>query len=91
MNPVTDTADLDRLVGLYEFVNIKLDKTGGLTEALRLQAAAESKGFSDNGGLYVRKLHWESHRHFLLHSVQKLLTLMHRFIFMKTDLFPMKI
>ncbi|MAD86275.1 MAG: dipeptide epimerase, partial [Deltaproteobacteria bacterium] len=25
-----DTADLDRLVGLYEFVNIKLDKTGGL-------------------------------------------------------------
>ena len=40
-----DTADLDRLVGLYEFVNIKLDKTGGLTEALRLQAAAESKGF----------------------------------------------
>ena len=39
------TADLDRLVGLYEFVNIKLDKTGGLTEALRLQAAAESKGF----------------------------------------------
>ncbi len=40
-----DTADLDRLVGLYEFVNIKLDKTGGLTEALRLQAEAESKGF----------------------------------------------
>ena len=40
-----DTADLDRLVGLYEFVNIKLDKTGGLTEALHLQAAAEDKGF----------------------------------------------
>ena len=40
-----DTADLERLVGLYEFVNIKLDKTGGLTEALRLQAAAEDKGF----------------------------------------------
>ena len=40
-----DTADLDRLVGLYEFVNIKLDKTGGLTEALRLQAVAEEKGF----------------------------------------------
>jgi len=40
-----DTADLDRLVGLYEFVNIKLDKTGGLTEALRLQAEAEDKGF----------------------------------------------
>ena len=40
-----DTADLDRLVGLYEFVNIKLDKTGGLTEALSLQTAAENKGF----------------------------------------------
>jgi len=40
-----DTADLERLVGLYEFVNIKLDKTGGLTEALRLQATAEDKGF----------------------------------------------
>jgi L-alanine-DL-glutamate epimerase-like enolase superfamily enzyme len=40
-----DTADLERLVGLYEFVNIKLDKTGGLTEALRLQAEAEEKGF----------------------------------------------
>jgi len=40
-----DTADLERLVGLYEFVNIKLDKTGGLTEALRLQAEAEDKGF----------------------------------------------
>ena len=40
-----DTDDLERLVGLYEFVNIKLDKTGGLTEALRLQAEAEDKGF----------------------------------------------
>jgi len=40
-----DTADLERLVGLYEFVNIKLDKTGGLTEALLLQATAEDKGF----------------------------------------------
>ena len=26
-------------------VNIKLDKTGGLTEALRLKAAAEAAGF----------------------------------------------
>ena len=40
-----DSADLERLQGLYEFVNIKLDKTGGLTEALRLQAKAESMGF----------------------------------------------
>ncbi|MCS5553365.1 MAG: dipeptide epimerase, partial [SAR324 cluster bacterium] len=29
-----DSGDLERLNGLYEFVNIKLDKTGGLTEAL---------------------------------------------------------
>ena len=40
-----DTADLERLNGLYEFVNIKLDKTGGLTEALHLQAQAENMGF----------------------------------------------
>jgi L-alanine-DL-glutamate epimerase-like enolase superfamily enzyme len=37
--------DLDRLVGLYDCVNIKLDKTGGLTEALRLKAAARERGF----------------------------------------------
>ncbi len=40
-----DTEDLERLKGLYEFVNIKLDKTGGLTEALHLQAQAETMGF----------------------------------------------
>ncbi len=39
------TADLDRLRGLYSMVNIKLDKTGGLTEALQLAAQAESMGF----------------------------------------------
>ena len=39
------SADLDALVGRYEFVNIKLDKTGGLTEALRLTAAARERGF----------------------------------------------
>ena len=39
-------ADLDRLVGKYDAVNIKLDKTGGLTEALRLAAAARERGFS---------------------------------------------
>ena len=37
-------ADLAALVGKYEFVNVKLDKTGGLTEALRLVAAARAKG-----------------------------------------------
>jgi L-alanine-DL-glutamate epimerase-like enolase superfamily enzyme len=38
-------ADLDRLVGKYDAVNIKLDKTGGLTEALKLAAAARERGF----------------------------------------------
>jgi L-alanine-DL-glutamate epimerase-like enolase superfamily enzyme len=37
--------DLDRLVGKYDAVNIKLDKTGGLTAALALAAAAEARGF----------------------------------------------
>ena len=36
--------DLDRLVGLYDAVNIKLDKAGGLTEARRLQQAANERG-----------------------------------------------
>ncbi len=39
------TADLERLSGLYSMVNIKLDKTGGLTEALALVARAEDMGF----------------------------------------------
>jgi L-alanine-DL-glutamate epimerase-like enolase superfamily enzyme len=38
-------ADLDRLVGRYSHVNIKLDKTGGLTEALALADAARGRGF----------------------------------------------
>lgn len=38
---VHDRASLERLVGLYDFINVKLDKTGGLTEALALVAAAE--------------------------------------------------
>ena len=40
-----DTATLDALAGKYDTVNIKLDKTGGLTEALRLRAEAERRGF----------------------------------------------
>lgn len=39
------TGDLDTLRGRYAFVNVKLDKTGGLTEALTLADAAVSKGF----------------------------------------------
>jgi L-alanine-DL-glutamate epimerase-like enolase superfamily enzyme len=40
------TKDLDRLAGKYDAVNIKLDKTGGLTEALALAAAARERGFT---------------------------------------------
>ena len=40
-----DTSTLGRLLGRYDYVNIKLDKTGGLTEALRLIEAAREAGF----------------------------------------------
>jgi len=40
-----ERADLPRLQGLYDAVNIKLDKTGGLTEALALKARARAMGF----------------------------------------------
>lgn len=36
---------LDRLAGRYDLVNVKLDKTGGLTAALELVQAAQAKGF----------------------------------------------
>jgi L-alanine-DL-glutamate epimerase-like enolase superfamily enzyme len=39
------TADLSRLRNRYEMVNVKLDKTGGLTEALFLTARARESGF----------------------------------------------
>jgi L-alanine-DL-glutamate epimerase-like enolase superfamily enzyme len=42
---VHTSADLDRLTGKYEAVNIKLDKAGGLTEALALAEAAAARGF----------------------------------------------
>lgn len=38
-------ADLDALRGRYDFVNVKLDKAGGLTEALALARAARRLGF----------------------------------------------
>ena len=44
---------LDRLRGRYQMLNIKLDKTGGLTEALRLKAAAEAAGFAVMVGCMV--------------------------------------
>jgi len=41
---VHDRMSLDELAGKYDAVNIKLDKTGGLTEALALAAEAERRG-----------------------------------------------
>lgn len=38
------SADISRLAGLYDGVNIKLDKAGGLTEALKLADATEAAG-----------------------------------------------
>lgn len=38
--------DLPVLRGRYEMVNIKLDKTGGLTEALALATEAQAQGFA---------------------------------------------
>lgn len=40
-----DRASLDSLKGRYDVVNIKLDKTGGLTEALALKTEAQAQGF----------------------------------------------
>ena len=44
-----DRASLPALRGKYDLVNIKLDKTGGLTEALKLREAAEAEGY----GIFV--------------------------------------
>ena len=40
-----DRGSLAAMQGKYDFANIKLDKTGGLTEALALKAAAVEAGF----------------------------------------------
>lgn len=39
-----DRNSLKNVIGRYDMVNIKLDKTGGLTEALQLKAQAEAAG-----------------------------------------------
>jgi len=39
------TDDLEKLAGLYDAINIKLDKTSGLTETLRLKQHARQKAF----------------------------------------------
>ena len=42
------------LAGKYDMVNVKLDKAGGLTEALALRDAARAAGFGDHGRLHGR-------------------------------------
>jgi L-alanine-DL-glutamate epimerase-like enolase superfamily enzyme len=39
-------ADLDAVAPRYQMINIKLDKTGGLTHALALARAARARGLS---------------------------------------------
>lgn len=46
-------ADVARLVGRYDAVNVKLDKAGGLTEALAMAAAAEAHGLAVMAGCMV--------------------------------------
>ncbi|NNE51187.1 MAG: dipeptide epimerase [Sulfitobacter sp.] len=48
-----DRASLPGLKGKYDVVNIKLDKTGGLTEALALRAAALAEGYQVMVGCMV--------------------------------------
>lgn len=42
---VHDRTDLERCRGRYQTINIKLDKAGGLTEALALKAEGQAMGF----------------------------------------------
>ncbi len=48
-----DRASLPDLKGKYDMVNIKLDKTGGLTEALALRNAARAAGYQVMVGCMV--------------------------------------
>jgi L-alanine-DL-glutamate epimerase-like enolase superfamily enzyme len=48
-----DRASLAALKGKYDMVNVKLDKTGGLTEALALTDAARAQGFGVMVGCMV--------------------------------------
>jgi L-alanine-DL-glutamate epimerase-like enolase superfamily enzyme len=50
---VHTSADLGRLVGRYDAVNIKLDKAGGLTEALDMRTAARCLGLKMMVGCMV--------------------------------------
>jgi len=48
-----DRESLPSLRGKYDMVNIKLDKTGGLTEALALREAAQAEGYEIMVGCMV--------------------------------------
>ena len=48
-----DRASLGSLKGKYDMINIKLDKTGGLTEALDLRLQAQAEGFGIMVGCMV--------------------------------------
>lgn len=48
-----DRASLTSVLGRYDMVNIKLDKTGGLTEALALKRSAEAAGLEIMVGMMV--------------------------------------
>jgi L-alanine-DL-glutamate epimerase-like enolase superfamily enzyme len=48
-----DRASLLALRGKYDMVNIKLDKTGGLTEALALKRQAQAEGYGVMVGCMV--------------------------------------
>ena len=48
-----DRSSLEHLTGKYDLVNIKLDKSGGLTEALALRQAAQVQGFGIMVGCMV--------------------------------------
>ena len=48
-----DRASLPALKGKYDMINIKLDKTGGLTEALALKEAAQAEGYDIMVGCMV--------------------------------------
>jgi len=48
-----DRHSLPQLIGRYDLINIKLDKTGGLTEALALREAAIQSGFGIMVGCMV--------------------------------------
>ena len=48
-----DTSSLKKCIGKYDVINIKLDKTGGLTEALKLKKNAELHNFDIMVGCMV--------------------------------------